>query len=109
MIVEKRTYTLKPGGVPTYMKIYEEYGLKPQTRHLGQPVGWYYPEFGALNQIIHMWGYSDLADRTKRRAAMQADPDWHIYLQKIRETGILIKQESQLLIPAPWSPGARKG
>ena len=69
MIVDKRVYSLKPGGVPVYMKIYEEFGLKPQTRHLGQPIGWYFSEVGTLNQITHIWGYDDLADRTARRAA----------------------------------------
>ena len=67
MIVEKRTYTLRPGGVPQYMALYEEFGVTAQKKILGKMVGWYYPEIGELNQIIHMWGYKDLADRTKRR------------------------------------------
>ena len=46
MIVEKRTYTLKPGKATAYMKIYEEFGLKPQTRILGNMFGWFTPEIG---------------------------------------------------------------
>ena len=107
MIVDKRIYSLKPGGVPIYMKIYEEFGLKPQTKHLGEPMGWYYSEVGNLNQITHIWGYEDLADRTARRAAMQADPDWGAYLKKIAEADILLSQENEILIAAPWSPDNR--
>jgi hypothetical protein len=108
MIVDKRIYTLKPGGVPTYMKIYEEYGLPTQTKHLGKPVGWFYAEVGALNRITHIWAFDDLADRTKKRAGMQADPNWATYLSKMREADILLAQENEILIAAPWSPDPRK-
>ncbi len=87
MIVDKRIYTLKPGGVPTYMKIYEEFGYKVQSKHLGKPVGWFFSEVGKLNQITHIWAFDDLADRTKKRAAMQADPDWATYLKNMRGRG----------------------
>ena len=108
MIVDKRIYTLKPASVPAYMKIYAEYGLKTQTKHLGKPVGWFFAEVGALNRITHIWAFDDLADRTKRRAAMQADPDWHTYLSKMREAGLLLAQENEILVAAPWSPDPRK-
>lgn len=108
MIVDKRIYTLKPASVPAYMKIYEEYGLKTQTKHLGKPVGWFFAEVGALNRITHIWAFDDLADRTKKRAAMQADPDWHTYLKHMREAGLLLAQENEILVGAPWSPDPRK-
>ena len=107
MIVEKRTYTLRPGGVPQYMAIYEEFGVAVQKKILGKMVGWYYPEIGELNQIIHMWGYKDLADRTKRRERLGKSRAWQKYLSKIREAELIVKQENQILIPAPWSPKPR--
>ena len=54
MIVDKRIYTLKPGSTPAYLKIYEEYGMKTQIKHLGKPVGWFFAEVGALNRITHI-------------------------------------------------------
>ena len=107
MIVEKRTYTLCPGGVPQYMAIYEEFGVAVQKKILGKMVGWYYPEIGELNQIIHMWDYKDLADRTKRRERLGRSRAWQKYLSKIREAELIVKQENQILIPAPWSPKPR--
>jgi hypothetical protein len=100
MIVEHRLYTLHPGKVPEYMKHYKELGYDIQCEVLGPPVGWYFTEIGTLNQIIHMWKYEDLADRTKRRAALAAHPGWPIYLAAI--TPLLIRQESIILNPAPW-------
>ena len=42
MIVEERIYTLHPGKVPEYMKLYEEEGRAAQEPILGKMVGWYY-------------------------------------------------------------------
>ncbi|MBM3485032.1 MAG: NIPSNAP family protein [Alphaproteobacteria bacterium] len=102
MIVEERIYTLKAGATPDYMRIYETEGLPIQTRILGNLVGWYTTDFGPLNQVVHMWGYADFADRTRRRAALAADKDWQIVLGKLR--ALILTQENKILSPAPWSP-----
>ena len=104
MIVEKRTYTLKPGKAALYMKVYEEFGLEPQTRILGNMFGWFTPEIGALNQIIHMWAYKDLADREQRRAALYKDEKWQAFLKEQRSHEMIVSQETQILNPAPWCP-----
>ena len=104
MIVEKRTYTLKPGKAAAYMKIYEEFGLKPQTRILGSMFGWFTPEIGELNQIIHMWAYKDLGDRDKRRAELGKDKEWAEFIKNLRDADVVVHQENQILNPAPWSP-----
>ena len=104
MIVEKRTYTLKPGKAAAYMKIYEEFGLKPQTRILGNMFGWFTPEIGELNQIIHMWAYKNLGDRDKRRAELGKDKEWAEFLKNLRDADVVVHQENHILNPAPWSP-----
>ena len=38
MIYDMRTYTCLPGTVPLQIKLWEEFGRAPQTKHLGQPV-----------------------------------------------------------------------
>ena len=35
MIVDHRTYAVKPGSLPTFLKIYEEQGWPLQQKHLG--------------------------------------------------------------------------
>jgi hypothetical protein len=100
MIVEERIYTLHIGQVPTYLKLYEAEGLAVQTRILGNLLGYYQVEFGPQNQIVHLWSYPDLADRTIRRKALAGDSDWQAYVKKIRP--LVRYQENKLLIPAPF-------
>jgi len=73
-----------------------------QTRHLGQPVFYGLTETGDVNTYLHIWAYQDAADREKRRAAMQADPDWHAFLAKTGEAGYLIAQNNTLMVNAPF-------
>jgi hypothetical protein len=38
MIVDLRTYRIKPGKMPHELDLYAKRGLAPQTRHLGPPL-----------------------------------------------------------------------
>ena len=102
MIFDQRTYTCRPGTIKAHMALYEEFGLVPQTRHLGQPLLWATTEVGDVNSYVHIWAYEDITDRATRRAAMWADPDWLAYTQKSAEAGYLIKQENRILVGAPF-------
>jgi hypothetical protein len=105
--VEERVYTLQAGTIGHYMAAYEEFGMRVQVPTLGSMVGWYTTEFGPLNQIVHQWSYESLAERARRRAEMQANPDWQAYAGRVR--AMAMRQENKLLLPAPFSPigGAR--
>jgi hypothetical protein len=63
MIVEERTYTVKPGSVATYYRDYDPRGLEIQARILGNLIGYFHTEIGELNQLVHLWGYDSLAAR----------------------------------------------
>ena len=104
MIVDHRTYRIKAGQTQTHLKIYEEYGFKAQTRHLGQPIAYMFAETGDVNTVVHNWAYEDAADRAKRRAAMFADPEWQVYLQKLNESGLLLEQKTSIMLPAGFCP-----
>jgi len=71
-----------------------------QKRILGRMVGYYTTEFGPLNQVIHLWAYESLAERSERRARLFQDQGWLDYLKKVRP--YMVSQESKLLIPAPF-------
>jgi hypothetical protein len=107
MLIDHRTYTVRPGTLPAHMKIYEELGLAVQKRHLGEPLAYLMTETGPLNTYVHIWVYQDAADRASRRAAMQADPEWQAFLKKSAEAGYLIAQENKLMTPASFAPLAR--
>ncbi|MGE4336255.1 MAG: NIPSNAP family protein [Pigmentiphaga sp.] len=100
MLVEQRTYTTAPGKWRDYLALYEAEGMAIQQRILGRMVGYYTSEIGELNQIVHMWAYQDLNERAERRAALMADPQWKSYVARMLP--LLLRQESRILLPAPF-------
>jgi hypothetical protein len=104
MLLDHRTYTVRPGTLRKQLALYEKYGLPVQRRHFGEPLAWLVAETGDVNTYVHVWVYEDAADRARRRAAMMADPEWQTYLEKNAEAGYLLKQESMLMSPAPFAP-----
>ncbi len=106
MIVEERSYTLQPGTTAEYLSRYERHGLPVQRPILGNLVGYFSSEIGILNQVVHLWAYEDLGDRARRRAELQANPDWQAYIVTVRP--FIVRQENRILIPAPFSPWASR-
>lgn len=104
MLIDHRTYRVKPGTAQAYLDLYEQYGFAAQTRHLGKPVAYMSTESGDMNTIVHIWAYESAADREKKRAGLMADPDWQNYLKKNREAGYLLEQTTKLMIPAKFAP-----
>jgi hypothetical protein len=104
MLIDHRTYTVRPGTMSQQLKLYEEFGLAAQKRHLGEPLAYLVAESGELNTYVHIWVYKDAADRETRRAAMQADPEWQVFMRKNAEAGNLIKQVNKLMTPAAFAP-----
>ena len=102
MIVEQRIYTLRPGKVPEMVRLYAEEGLALQQRYLDKFIGYFTTETGNLNQVVFMWGYASLDDRTTRRERMAKDPEWQKYVEKV--VGIVVNQENVILKPTHFSP-----
>jgi NIPSNAP len=52
--------------------------------------------------VVHLWQYEDLADRERRRDAMEADPEWQAYRRVALEEDTLVDMENQILKPVPF-------
>jgi hypothetical protein len=104
MLLDHRTYICRPGTLKRHLALYEEHGWAVQKRHLGMPLAYLTTETGDVNSYVHIWMYEDAADRARRRAAMQADPDWATYLQISADAGYLLKQENKLMTPVGFIP-----
>ena len=100
MIVEQRTYTLRPGTTGAYFALYEREGLAAQREHLGEMLGYYSTEIGHVNQVVHLWRYDSFEDRLARRKALIADERWKTYLEKMLP--MLLDQDAKILLPAPF-------
>lgn len=104
MLVDHRTYRVKPGMMQAHLDLYEKHGLAAQKRHLGEPLAYMIAESGELNSIVHIWVYEDAADRARKRGAMMADPEWQSYLKLSAEAGYLFDQRTSLMTPAKFFP-----
>lgn len=101
MIVDHRTYSVKPGKLNDYLKLYEAEAWPLQLKYLGHCVGWYVSnDIGPLNQVVHMWAYESLADREARRGRLAADPAWPRFLDKA--TALIDRMENKILRTAPY-------
>jgi NIPSNAP len=104
VIVEHRTYTFRPGAVDTWLAKYESEGLPIQKRHLNTFLGLYLSEIGRPHTTVLMWGYESLADRTARRGAMYADPDWQEFIDEIWTREAVLAQDVMIMNPVRFSP-----
>jgi hypothetical protein len=102
MFYEVRTYRLKNGAIPIYLKVVEEEGIAIQKKHLGELVAYFFSEIGPINEIVRIWAYVSLDDRERRRAALMKDPDWRAFLPKIRD--LIEVAETKIMKAARFSP-----
>ena len=98
MIHELRTYTLVPGGVREYLRLYNESGREIQQRLLGNLVALLTPESGDLNQLVYLWAFESHDERARRRAQLMADAGFADFRKSVRH--LLVRQESRLLSAA---------
>ncbi len=102
MFYEIRTYRLKNGSIPTYLKVVEEEGIAIQRKHLGELVGYFFSEIGPINEVVHIWAYPSLDERERRRAALMNDAAWRDFLPKIRD--LIEVAENKIMKAARFSP-----
>ena len=97
MIIEVRTYQLRPGTLAEAEKRFGE-ALPVREKHSKLAAFWH-TEVGALNQLIHVWQYDSFAQRAAVRAAAAKEEGWP---PPIRE--FVVSQQSEVFVPAPFSP-----
>src|ERR1700752_1419018 len=104
MIYELRTYTVLPGTVDDMVKAASTVSRDIRGDNFGKLEGYWSTEIGPLNQVLHMWSYSDLNERARLRAELAKNSRWTgEYLPLI--CPLLMRQEVRLL-NAPKPPVA---
>jgi hypothetical protein len=102
MIVEQRDYHVFTGKLNELVGLYETEGIELQQRYLGNLLGAFTTDIGALSTYTSMWGYDSFAEREQRRAQLQADPAWTAFLARIQP--LIHTQENRILVPTRFSP-----
>ena len=102
MIYEVRTYDLKPHSLA---EVEQRFGEAYEHRKKHSPLAaFWHTEIGPLNQIIHVWGYKDLAERGRIRAEAVKDGTWP---PKIKE--FIVSQRAEIMNPLSISPELKPG
>ncbi len=95
MIYEVRTYTMKPGTVAQFE---ENFGnALPHREKYSELGAFWHTEIGPLNQVIHVWPFENLEERTRIRAEAAQDPNW-----PPASDGNILNMESEIWTPAPF-------
>src|SRR5262245_39559872 len=105
MLYELRTYTLKTGTLGDVVKAASTVSREIRGDNFGKLEGYWFTEIGPLNQVMHMWSYSDLNERTRLRAELAKNPRWTSdYIPLIRP--LLVRQDVRLMnaIRPPVAP-----
>lgn len=97
MLVEMRTYSLRPGKVPQAL---DKIALGVQERMTLSPLGGLWStEVGELHQLVHIWPYDSLAHREQVRGQFAGLKNWPAHT-----TEFMHASETKILKPAPFSP-----
>jgi len=97
MIVELRTYLLRPDSVQQVESLFAEH-LHHRTPS-SPMAGLWHTLTGQLNTIVHLWPYDNIQQRSDVRDAMMIPPKWPPPLRPF-----LLEMDSVILLPAPFSP-----
>src|ERR1700745_1593180 len=97
LLYDVRTYTLRPGTVAEFE---ERFAKRLPLREKHSKLGaFWHTEFGPLNQVIHVYPYDDLQQRTAVRAARAQDA-----ARNALSGGqdLIVAQEAEIMNPAPF-------
>lgn len=98
MLHELRIYTFRAGQAPVAAKNSGEIARDIRGDDYGKLEGYWLPEIGPLNQVMHLWSYDSFAHREERRKALAQNPRWtNEYLPLMRP--IILRQDIRLLNP----------
>jgi hypothetical protein len=107
MLYELRTYTLRPGSIGDMVKAAGTVARDIRGDNFGKLEGYWSTEIGPLNQVMHLWSYSDFAERARLRAELAKNSRWTgEYIPLIRP--LMMRQEIRLLnaIRPPVAPAS---
>ena len=101
-LYERRTYTLQVGAMGEAVKLYRDQGWPAMVKggFAEKNRGYFISDVGTLHQLVHLWKFEDDADRRDFWKRLFADADFMAFAGKLRP--LIITQEIQLLLPAPW-------
>ena len=105
MLYELRVYHAVPGRLPDLLKRFDTITLGLWKLHGIEQAGFWTVGIGDSNQdLYYLLKWESLADREKKWAAFQADPDWIRQRAETEKNGpIVARVENSILQPCSFS------
>src|SRR5260370_17966 len=105
MIYELRIYHCVPGRLADRLKRFDTITLGIWKRHGIEQAGFWTTAIGDSNQALYYFlKWESLADREKKWAAFQADPEWNTKRAETEKNGAIVARvENCILAPTNFS------
>jgi hypothetical protein len=105
MIYEMRVYRCIPGRLPALLNRFATITLKLWEKHGIKQAGFFTTVVGESNQdLTYFVAWESLADREKKWAAFQADPEWIAKRAETEKDGPIVSNiVNQFLAPTAFS------
>lgn len=99
MLIERRCYTLKPGGLAAFWRAQEERGYATVQPILERLIGYFSACSGATDQVVHLYRYDSFDDWKHRLHGLYGVSALEPYFKTVR--ALMLAQENRFLSPAP--------
>jgi hypothetical protein len=105
MLYELRVYHCIPGRLPDLLKRFDTITTRIWQRHGIEQAGFWTVAIGDSNQTLYYFlKWESLAEREKKWAAFQADPEWISARAETEKNGAIVARvENQILLPTSFS------
>jgi hypothetical protein len=99
MIHELRIYHCEPRRLPALLKRFETITLKIWQRHGIRQAGFWTVAIGnSINDLYYLLEWESLAEREKKWAAFQSDPEWIAKRAETEKDGLILTSQSNLIL-----------
>lgn len=99
IVVEERSFQLRPGGIPAFVEACNESGVGALASMKDRSIGSFMSMVGPLHNITLWWWFEDVGEREARHADLAANAGWQAFIGKI--SPLLTDQSSVLMTPRP--------
>ena len=105
MVYELRVYHCLPGRLPALLKRFETATVRLFEKHGIRQMGFWTVAIGESNQdLVYILQWDSLAERDKRFANFQSDPEWIEARRKSEEDGPIVASiTNSILTPTVFS------
>jgi hypothetical protein len=99
MLIERRCYTLKAGGLGAFWRAQDDRGYESVRPILDRLIGYFSAVSGPVDQVVHLYRYDSFEDWQTRLHGLYAVSSLEPYFKTVR--ALMSTQENAFLKPAP--------